>query len=168
MSTPTDNGLENIQALNKEMMAQLEASQDGEVKYASTAGGNMIRRQIREQGFTRRIIPPQDATNDMLHRVLEHDKPVIIEDMEPKSRGARTVPFGDSSNSQTYYGNKYACVFNPIITPEFVKDINELRTYKMDLRQVITDQSLNSVEAEEDGKFIAMSEKIVRSSKTVI
>ncbi len=102
----------------------------------------MIRRRIREEGFTRRIIPPVPVTNDDLDRVLTHDRPVIIEDMEPLSKGAKTIPFGDSADSEQYYGNKFACVFNPITTPEWTKDINELRTYRMDLRQVITDNSL--------------------------
>jgi hypothetical protein len=53
----------------------------------------MIRRRIREEGFTRRIIPPVPVTNDDLDRVLTHDRPVIIEDMEPLSKGAKTIPF---------------------------------------------------------------------------
>jgi hypothetical protein len=32
----------------------------------------MIRRRIREEGFLRRIIPPQTVTNDDLNRVLQH------------------------------------------------------------------------------------------------
>lgn len=160
-------GLENPQVLNKALMEQIVASADGEVKSASAAGTNMIRRRIREEGFTRRIIPPQTVTNDDLDRVLEHDRPVIIEDMEPLSRGAKSIPFGDTADTQFYYGNKYACVFNPITTPEWTKDINELRTYRMDLRQVITDNSLKDMQTEEDGKFIAMIDTIVGSTSGV-
>jgi hypothetical protein len=160
-------GLENPQVLNKALMDQIVAASDGEVKSASAAGTNMIRRRIREEGFTRRIIPPQTVTNDDLDRVLEHDRPVIIEDMEPLSPGAKSIPFGDSADTQFYYGNKYACVFNPITTPEWTKDINELRTYRMDLRQVITDNSLKDMQTEEDGKFIAMVDEIVGSTAGV-
>ena len=160
-------GLENPQVLNKALMDHITASSDGEVKSASTAGTNMIRRRIREEGFTRRIIPPQTVTNDDLDRVLEHDRPVIIEDMEPLSRGAKSIPFGDAADTQFYYGNKYACVFNPITTPEWTKDINELRTYRMDLRQVITDNSLKDIQTEEDGKFIAMVDEIVGATNGV-
>jgi hypothetical protein len=86
---------------------------------------------------------------------------VIIEDMEPLSKGAKSIPFGDTADSEQYYGNKFACVFNPITTPEWTKDINELRTYRMDLRQVITDNSLKDIQTEEDGKFIAGCGSIV-------
>jgi hypothetical protein len=44
-------------------------------------------------------------------------------------------------------------VFHPVTTPEFTKDINELRTYRMDLRQVITDNSLKDIQTEEDGNM---------------
>jgi len=160
-------GLENPQVLNKALMEKIVEASDGEVKSASAAGTNMIRRRIREEGFTRRIIPPQTVTNDDLDRVLDHDRPVIIEDMEPLSRGAKSIPFGDTADTQFYYGNKYACVFNPITTPEWTKDINELRTYRMDLRQVITDNSLKDMQTEEDGKFIAMCDTIVGSTSGV-
>ena len=154
-------GVENIQALNQQLLSRIEAANDGNVKEAAAAGTNMIRRKIREEGFTRRIIPPQTVGNEDLDRVVEHDRPVIIEEMEPLSKGAKTIPFGDSADSQSFYGNKYTVVFNPITTPEWTKDINELRTYRMDLRQVITDNSLKDIQTEEDGKFIAMCDTIV-------
>jgi hypothetical protein len=162
-TTPETNDpqVENIQALNRKLIDQISASDEGEVKQASAAGTNMIRRRIREEGFTRRIIPPVPVTNDDLDRVVQHDRPVIIEDMEPLSKGAKSIPFGDTADSEAYYGNKFVCVFNPITTPEWTKDINELRTYRMDLRQVITDNSLKDIQTEEDGKFIAGINTIV-------
>lgn len=61
-------------------------------------------------------------------------------------------------------GNRHCC--NPAhlyaARPrEFTKDINELRTYRMDLRQVITDNMLKDIQTEEDGKFIAVCDEIV-------
>lgn len=153
--------VEDVQLLNRQMLGEIDKASDGDVKYASAAGTNMIRRRIREDGFLRRIIPPQTATNEMLDRVLEHDRPVIIEDMEPETRGAKTIPFGDSADVEFYYGNKFANVFFEVTTPEFVKDINELRTYKMDLRRVVTDNALKQMQDEEDGKFIAEIDDIV-------
>ncbi len=131
------DGISNIGQRNRALLEQMDKVEVGEVKSASAAGSNMLRRRIREEGFLRRIIPPQTVTNDDLDRVPEHDRPVIIEDMEPFSKGAKSISFGDSADTQFYYGGKYACVFNPITTPEWTEDINELRTYRMDLRQVI-------------------------------
>jgi hypothetical protein len=162
-----DLQVENVATSNKLLLDAILDAGEGEIKSAATAGSNMIRRQIREEGFTRRILPPQTVGNDDLDRVLTHDRPVIIEDMEPNSKGAKSIPFGDTADTEFYYGNKFACVFNPITTPEYTKDINELRTYRMDLRQVITDNSLKDIQTEEDGKFIAMCDTIVGATNGV-
>jgi hypothetical protein len=156
--TPT---LQDIRTSNEEILAKILESGDGEVKTASTAGTNMIRRRVREDGFLRNIIPPETVTNADLDRVQQHDKPVIIEDMEPLSPGAVSLPFGGSADSTFYYGNKFIVVFNEVTTREYVKDINELRTYRMDLRQVITDNALKDVQAREDGDFITLVDTIV-------
>lgn len=174
MSNPADNSQlaelntpEAIAQRNRAIVADMEAVEEGTVKSAASAGTNMIRRRIREDGFARRILPPQAVTNDDLDRTLDHDRPIMIEDMEPGSRGASSIPFGASADTEFYWGDKFACVFYKVTTPEFTKDINELRTYRMDLRQVITDNALKDIQTEEDGKFIAISDEIVGSTSGV-
>jgi hypothetical protein len=146
----------NVSVLNREIIDAITDADEGQIKSAAAAGSNMIRRRIREDGFARNIIAPKTVTNDMLDRVAEHDRPVMIEDMEPDSKGAKSIPFGDSADTEFYYGTKYVCVFNAITTPEFTKDINELRTYRMDLRKVITDNALRDIQTEEDTRFIEL------------
>jgi hypothetical protein len=48
------------------------------------------------------------VTNDDLNRVLQHDRPLIIEDMEGGQRDSKSIPFGDAADTVPYYGNKYA------------------------------------------------------------
>ena len=150
----------NIEVLNREIIEAITDADDGVIKSASSAGSNMIRRRIREDGFSRNILPPKAVTNDQLDRVADHDRPVMIEDMEPESRGAKSIPFGDVADTEFYYGSKYVCSFNAITTPEFTKDINELRTYRMDLRRVITDNALRDIQAEEDFQFLSAVDAI--------
>ena len=152
----------NIEVLNQEILDHITDSEDGHNKEASSAASNMIRRRIREDGFARNILPSKTVSNDQLDRVPDHDRPVIIEDMEPGSKGAKSVPFGDSADTSFYYGNKFVCSFNVITTPEFTKDINELRTYRMDLRKVITDNALRDMQTEEDYQFINTVDEIVK------
>jgi len=159
--------VKSVKVMNEELLARILEEGEGSVKSASAAGTNMIRRRIREDGFLRNIIPPETVTDTDLDRVVEHDRPVIIEDMEPSSPGAVSIPFGASTDSQTYYGNKYTVVFNPITTKEYTKDVNELRTYRMDLRQVITDNSLKDMQTEEDGQYISICDQIVGPSNGV-
>lgn len=152
----------NIEVLNQEILDHITDSDDGHNKEASSAASNMIRRRIREDGFARNIMPAKTVTNEQLDRVPDHDRPVIIEDMEPGSKGAKSIPFGDSADTSFYYGNKFVCTFNVITTPEFTKDINELRTYRMDLRKVITDNALRDMQTEEDYQFINTVDQIVK------
>lgn len=162
-----NSDIKSVKVMNEELLARILDESDGTVKSASAAGTNMIRRRIREDGFLRNIVPPETITNADLDRVVDHDRPVIIEDMEPSSPGAVSIPFGASTDSQSYYGNKFTVVFNGITTKEYTKDINELRTYRMDLRQVITDNSLKDMQTEEDGQFITVCDTIVGSSSGV-
>jgi|GEM_PF-835754 len=152
----------NIEVLNREILDHITDSEDGHNKEASSAASNMIRRRIREDGFARNIMPAKTVSNDQLDRVPDHDRPVIIEDMEPGSKGAKSIPFGDSADTSFYYGNKFVCSFNVITTPEFTKDINELRTYRMDLRKVITDNALRDMQTEEDYQFINTVDDIIK------
>lgn len=140
---------------------EFDQADNGTIKGASAAGSNMIRRRIRENGFTRRIIPPQTVGNEDLDRLLTSPKPAIIEDMEPKSRGAVSLPFGTAAEATSYFEDRFQCVFSTVSTPEFYKDINELRTTRMDLRQVVTENSLKDVETQEDVTFINGCDEIV-------
>jgi hypothetical protein len=45
-------------------------------------------------------------------------------------------------------------MFARIVTPRFTKDVDELRTYVMDIRQVLSDNAIKDMLAEEDSKFI--------------
>jgi hypothetical protein len=45
-------------------------------------------------------------------------------------------------------------MFDRIMTPRFTKDIDELRTYDMDIRQILSDNAIKDMLAEEDGKFV--------------
>lgn len=160
----TNENLKDCRTSNAELIARILEEDAGEIKSASTAGTNMIRRRIREDGFLRNIITPEIVTNADLDRVVSGDKPVIIEDMEPLSPGAVALPFGGVSDSTFFYGDKFTIQFNPVVTREYVKDIDELRTYRMDLRQVITDNALKDVQTREDGDFISLVDSVVGTS----
>jgi len=45
-------------------------------------------------------------------------------------------------------------MFDRIVTPRFVKDIDELRSWKMDIRQILSDNSIKDMLYEEDSKFL--------------
>lgn len=150
-----------IRAHNKELLARLNDHELGEVKFASAAGSKMLKRRIYEEGFLRRILPEETVTDDDLTPQVSSEYPTILKEMEGLSKGAKSVPFGDSPDIESYRGDKYLCMFNTITTPDYTKDLNELRTYQGDLRQLVTNNSLIHMQTEEDAQFIATVNSIV-------
>jgi hypothetical protein len=161
MSKDTQVSEPSVEVFNRELLEAIQDAPDGILKSASTASSNMIRRKIRENGFARSIIPPKPVSNEDLDRLPDTDLPAIIEDMEPLSPGAKAMSFDDTSDTAFYKGDKFVVYFDQIKTPEFTKNVNELRTYKMDLRAVITDNALKDVQRTEDSRFIKGVDRIV-------
>ena len=146
----------------------LDMFQNGQEKRAQDAINDYTRIKVREDGFLRRILPPVQITNDELDRAADTDKPVKIIDKEPDSPAAVSVAFGTQPQGRYIQGPKYRVMFQRILTPKFYKDIEELRTYTMDIRQIISDNSIKDVLAEEDGKFIATIDDIIGGANVVL
>ena len=49
---------------------------------------------------------------------------------------------------------KYRVMFSRVLTPRFTKDIDELRSYNMDIRQVLADEIAKNMVAEMDEQFM--------------
>jgi hypothetical protein len=109
---------------------------------------------MREDGFFRKILPPLVISNDQLDRRIESDKPYKIVDKEVDNAPAQSVPFGTLPTDQYIRGSRYPVTFSRIVTPRFTKDVDELRTYVMDIRQVISDNAIKDMLAEEDTTWI--------------
>ena len=142
-----------IQQLNDTLFEQLQTP--GMEKQAIDAVNDFTRTKMREDGFYRRIMPPLTISNDELDRQVDIDKPVKVVDKEPDSPAAVSIPFGTLPTNVYIRGPRYRVMFDRIVTPRFVKDVDELRTWVMDIRQVLSDNSIKDMLAEEDSKWIA-------------
>ena len=100
-------------------------------------------------------MPQVPISNDELDRQISTDKPVKIVDKEPDSPAAISIPFATLPMNLYIRGPRYPVMMDRIVTPRFTKDVDELRTWIMDIRQVLSDNSIKDMLAEEDGKFIA-------------
>lgn len=137
-------------------------------KQATDAVNEFTRTKMREDGFYRRIMPPIPITNDELDRQVDTDKPVKIVDKEPDSPAAISIPFATLPTNLYIRGPRYRVMFDRIATPRFTKDVDELRTWIMDIRQVLSDNAIKDMLAEEDGKFIrAVNTALVGAGLTV-
>jgi len=130
MANPTDQDLEieSPEVFGAHLLDAVENAPDGQLKRASDAGGKMIRRRLRESGVTRLIIPHKPITDEDLTYLPNTELPVIVEEMEPDSPGAKAIPFNDSADTAFYRADKFTIVFCKLTTPEFTKNVDELRT----------------------------------------
>jgi hypothetical protein len=151
-----------VGTVNRRVIDLLDREDTTKVAQAAT---EYTRTQLREDSFAMKILPPEKATNDMLDRDLD-ERLRIIEELEPDSPGAKWVPFQDVPEGEYIYGSRYAIPFARIITPKFQKDIDELRTYKQDIRKILTQNSIKDGLAEYDGKFIETCEAIAEDTTT--
>ena len=144
---------QEVQLLNETLFEQLDTP--GMQKQAIDAVNDFTRTKMREDGFYRRILPPLTITNDELDRQVDTDKPVKVVDKEPDSPAAVSLPFATLPMNFYIRGPRYRVMFDRIVSPRAVKDVDELRTYVMDIRQVLSDNMIKDMLAEEDGKFMA-------------
>ena len=162
-----DVQVEPAEVLNRKLLDAINESSDGYLKSASEAASNMIRRKLRENGFSRAILPYKQVSNEDLTYLPDTELPVIVEEMEPDSPGAKSISFNDTADTAFYRMDKFVVYFAKIVTKEFTKNVDELRTYKSDLRGVITDNSLKDMQTEEDGRFIKTIDTIVGTEGNV-
>lgn len=138
---------------NETFLSYLETP--GMEKRALDAVVDYTRYRMREEGFYRRILPPVQVSNDDLDQQVDTDKPVKIIEREPDSPAAISIPFNTLPMNLYVRGQKYRVTFDRIVTPRFTKDVDELRTYRMDIRQILSDNAIKDMLAEEDRKFIS-------------
>jgi hypothetical protein len=153
------------QLLNETLFEQL--STPGMEKTAVDAINDFTRTKMREDGFLRRILPPLQISNDELDRQVDTDKPVKVVDKEPDSPASISVPFATLPQNVYIRGPRYRVHFHRIVSPRFTKDVDELRTYSMDIRQVLSDNAIKDMLAEEDGKFIAAVDSAVGAADSL-
>ena len=139
----------------------LDSLDRGEVKLAQDASTDFTRLQIREESFAFKILPPEKATDDMLVPTLDNDQLQIIWEVEPDGPGSKWVPLQTIPDAEYITGSRYIIPFARLLTPKFVKDIDELRTTRQDIRKILTDNSIKDALAEYDAKFIDTVNSIV-------
>ena len=154
------------QLLNETLFEQL--STPGMEKTAIDAVNDFTRTKMREDGFYRRIMPPLQISNDELDRQVDTDKPVKIVDKEPDSPAAISIPFATLPMNLYIRGPRYRVTFDRIVTPRFTKDVDELRTYVMDIRQVLSDNAIKDMLAEEDSKFLTACDSILGAAASIV
>lgn len=159
---------EENELINQTLFEKLASRDPMMQKEGEDAVNSYTRTKMREDGFFRRIMPPIPISNDELDRQVTTDKPVKVVDKEPDSPAAISIPFATLPMNLYIRGSRYLVMMDRIVTPRFTKDVDELRTWIMDIRQVLSDNAIKDMLAEEDGKFItAVNTVLVGAGLTV-
>jgi hypothetical protein len=143
---------DQIRLMNEAFIEALDTP--GLTKKATDLADEYTRTKIREEGFYRKLIEHEPISNDRLVRRLDTDKPYYIVDKEPDCPASVTVGFRTLPNGVYLRGKRYPVYFDRIQTEKFMKDVEELRTYHMDLRQVMSDNSIREIHTEEDDGWL--------------
>jgi hypothetical protein len=151
----------NVQFINQSFLRKLE---EGHEKTAGAAASAFVRQKLREESFTRKILPPVEVTAADLDRDLD-DTPRIICEKEPDSVAARLSLTG-TPEVRVFRGPRYPVVFEKLSSQTFKKSKYELMTYRTDIRQVLQDNSVKDLHRQEDAGFWGNLKAIVAAEAT--
>ncbi len=140
----------------------------GQIKEAQDMVTDFTRIRIRESSFFEKVLPAVKIADDELTPQLGTDKNVKLVEREPSSPAAITIPLGTQPIQYYFRGDRYPVFFDRIVTPKFTKDVSELRTYGMDIRQVISDNAILDMDFEFDRKMIAACQTIVGAEGSTV
>lgn len=159
---------EKSRLLNGLLSEKLRSDDPVHHKQAADVINEYIRTQVKEDSYLDKIIEPYPIQADELDRVIHTDKPTKVVDVEPESQAGYTVGYGGSPDRLWLRGRRFPVTAARLQTRKYAKDVAELRTWHMDLRQVVSDNAIRDLLAEKDGNFIAACNKIVGPADTVM
>ena len=137
-------------------------------KVASEAVQDWTRTKMREDGFMRKILPPIPIGNEDLNRQLDSDRNWVIVDKEVEGMPAASVPYNTLPVYKYIESDRYAVPIERMQTKRYTKDLSTRRTDNMDVRQVLANNVIKDLLAEEDGKFISLVDVICTGAASTV
>lgn len=157
---------EETRLLNQETFEKIASDDPALHKEAAETLNDFTRLRVREESYFDQILPPETITNDQLDRDLTEGN-FRIEEMEPDSPGAISVPLASTPTTMYIRGRKYKVQFDRMKTRRFQKDVSSLRTWRMDIRQVLSDNSIKDLHTERDRKWQAAVDAVLGAAGAV-
>lgn len=135
---------------------------EGEMKKEASVFSQMIRRKLREDAICPAILPFEEVSDsDLAYNEGPDEDLYIICEMEPDQAAPSTITFEDTPETWGYEAQKFRLTFHSNTTPEWTKNVDRLRAYRMDLRELITDNSLRDLSRQKDIQFFADVDAII-------
>ena len=138
----------------------------GQTKEASVSAQAFTRNKLREESFAEKIFTPIDIANDELDKSQNPELLVKWNDREPDQAPAVSIPLGIVPDMYQFKGDRYPSYFARIVSPLFSKDIDKLRSYDYDIRQILLENSTKDIATEIDTKFINKVNAVIGTANT--
>lgn len=156
-----EEDVQNAKAFSEAFINALDTSSESQMlKKAADYTTAFTRRRLREEAFTPAILPFERVDNSDLAYQLTTDDLMIIYEMENDQYPAVTVPFNATDESRPYYMNKYPLVFFQNTTPNWTKNVQYLRTYKSNVRELVADNAIRDLSRQKDFYFMSQVDSI--------
>jgi len=148
---------EQVKQANRGFVNLLDETTNGQLEKASAMATDYTEMKQREDGIWRRVMTMNTISTDQLSRTFGpySEQLVFVADGEPESPASISVPLGKRPVEINLYGNRYPVLFDWIQTKKMRKNVIELATYTADLRQIVSDNAIKDMLAEQDAKGIA-------------
>lgn len=149
--------------LSTQFLSKMASGPEGQ-KQAADSATDYTRLTLRDEGILRKILPAESITEAQLDAQLDTDKPVKIVEKEVSQPFGASVPFGTLPSSVYMNWSKYRVDFARILTKNFVKDIQEVKTWNSDIRNIFKDNAIKDMMTSEDVPFMQLINAIVSST----
>lgn len=155
------------QARGQALLEKFASNDPQLIKEGADEVDDWTRLLMREEGILRRgAFPPIPIQNSDLDRSMNHHLPVKVVDKEPWSPPAVSVPILNQPTRFHIRGNRYEVPFFRVYSGRASVDVAELRTYRIDLRQVISDNMAKDILKEEDDRFFKLIKQLLKAKNT--
>jgi hypothetical protein len=134
------------QELAKEIGGKLGSEDTVMVKEAEAALTRFIRKRVTEQSVMDRILPPEKiGPDDLLRSPYVDDKLYYMMEIEPDFPGAFTTAFNSTAPMMTMGVRRVAVSIDRVLSFRMQKDVDELLTHYVSLRDINADYQLKHV-----------------------
>lgn len=140
----------------RNILADKFASGDpGQVKEAAASIDRFIRRQFTEQSFMDKILEPETIGPDDLYPSLTDDKPCVMLEVEPDMPSVGSYALNAISPMVTMGLKRVLVSLDRIQSVRMKKNVHELLTHMVSLRDLNCDYLLKQVLRHFDGRGLA-------------
>lgn len=140
----------------------LDSLNGGNMEKLASVSSELTLKKMREDSFASAILPFHDCNdNTLFDRMVNREDLFIILDMESDQFGAKTLSFNNTADQRDFRGDQYVLTFVKHSTPFFTKNVDYLRTYRYDIRQMVIDRAALDLGRQRDVMLINGVNEIV-------